>query len=370
MEAEQHQNNIAQQQQIQLQQEAEHVQQVMNNNQALRNIPKGCRPYQEPAHRHSLGPINVEYPNCHALHCKSEKLVHSSNANPKFGVCCLQGQIQLPALSEPPQLLHQLLTSSSPRARKFRDGIRQYNAAFAFTSVAVDVDQTILNGRGPYSFRMHGALHHKMGALHPHNPQRPSYAQLYIYDPQAALAARNSRNPNLDHVLMGELQDMLNINNPFVPLYKQAHQIMRESPAESQHNLQMAIVLEQGADCHQYNLPTVDEVAAIIPGTGEEDIDRHRDIVLHYKDGGTKHVSHLHPLYAPLHYVLLFPKGNQGWHRHINIVQQEDSTARSNHVTKRCYFAFRLHPRLMEPSDLLRGERLFQQYLVDARASI
>ena len=44
---EQHQNNLDQQLQI-LQEEAEHVQQVINNNNALRNTPKGCRPYQEP----------------------------------------------------------------------------------------------------------------------------------------------------------------------------------------------------------------------------------------------------------------------------------------------------------------------------------
>jgi hypothetical protein len=143
------------------------------------------------------------------------------------------------------------------------------------------------------------------------------------YDEHTALATHNSCNPNLDHVLVGELQDMLNTNNPFVPLYKQAYQIMRESPAESKPNLQMTIVLEQEADCRWYNLPTIDEVAAIIPGTGEENVDYKRDIVLHYKHGGTKPISHLHPLYHPLHYVMLFPMGDQGWHRWIKTVQLE-----------------------------------------------
>ena len=158
IEEEQHQFDLDQQQQMDQQVEAEHVQEVMVNNQALRNVPKGCRPYHEPAQRHSLGPMDVECPNCHAVHFKLERLTKSSNANPKFGICCLQGQIQLRPLSEP-HLLHQLFTSSAPHARKFRDGIRQYNSAFAFTSVAVDVDNTILNGRGPYSFRMCPALH-------------------------------------------------------------------------------------------------------------------------------------------------------------------------------------------------------------------
>ena len=132
----------------------------------------------------------------------------------------------------------------------------------------------------------------------------------------------------------------------------------------------MSLVLQQGDDHHQYNLPTVEEIATIIPGTGEEDVDHNRDIVLCYKRGGLCNISHLHPLYAPLHYVLLFPKGNQGWHRYIDIVRPESRAVRSKTVSQRCYFAFRLHPRPMESSDLFRGGRLFQQYLVDSWASI
>ena len=132
----------------------------------------------------------------------------------------------------------------------------------------------------------------------------------------------------------------------------------------------MAIVLEQDADCCHYNLPTIDEVAAIILGTREEDVDYNRHIVLHYKHGGLRHLSHIHPLYHPLHYVLLFSKGDQGWHRQIKIVQPEHRTVWSNHITQRCYFAFCLHPHPMEPSHLFRGGRLFQQYLVDTWASI
>ena len=58
---------------------------------------------------------------------------------------------------------------------------------------------------------------------------------------------------------------------------------MQESPPELQSNLQMSLVLQQGDDHHQYNLPSVNEIAKIIPGTGEEDVDHNRDIVLCYK---------------------------------------------------------------------------------------
>src|SRR6202040_735778 len=118
---------LAQAQQIQQQeQEAEldHIQDAIHAIHVLGTIPIGFRPYHDPDHRLSLGSMNMECPHCHTLHFMSEKLTASSRTSPKFGICCLQGQIQLPPFSESPQLLHSLLTSSTPRARKFRDNIR------------------------------------------------------------------------------------------------------------------------------------------------------------------------------------------------------------------------------------------------------
>ena len=82
-------------------------------------------------------------------------------------MCCLQGQIQLSIISQSPPLLHQLLKSSTPHTQKFRDDIYQYNSAFAFTSVAMDVVNTILSSHGPYSLRIHSEMYHKMGSLLP-----------------------------------------------------------------------------------------------------------------------------------------------------------------------------------------------------------
>jgi hypothetical protein len=109
-------------------------------------------------------------------------------------VCCLQGQVVLPHLQPPPPTLQKLLTGSNAKARGFWEKIRQYNCAFAFTSVAVKVDQAIVNHAGPYCFRINGELHHCMGSLLPDKGQQGSYAQLYIYDPAAAMDA-HSRQP-------------------------------------------------------------------------------------------------------------------------------------------------------------------------------
>lgn len=289
-------------------------------------------------------------------------------------MCCLQGQVQLDPFPEPPVTLRDLLTGVSPFSRTFRDHIRQYNAAFAFTSTSVNVNDNVVAGSGPYSFRLHGDLYHKMGALLPQEGVRPSYAQLYINDPHAALQARNTRNQNLNPMIMTELQAMFNDTHPYVPLYKQAYQVMMEKPPNEQANVQARIILQASDDPRRYNLPAVDEVAAIIPGSGDEDIDEHREIILRLKapaqGGSLKRISHLHPMYSPLHYVLMFPHGEQGWHTNIPSNPGPNGEMRSPNVSQRRYYSYRLHPRPDHPETIFRAGRLFQQYVVDAWASI
>ena len=91
-----------------------------------RLLPPGCAPYQEPLQRYSLGPMNVQYPHCHALHFDCEKLSKSTWAVPKFGSCCLQERIQLPPFHPAPATLQDLLCGRSSFAKEFKKNIRQY----------------------------------------------------------------------------------------------------------------------------------------------------------------------------------------------------------------------------------------------------
>ena len=184
-------------------------------------LPLGRRPFHDPVGRHTLSQMNIQCSKCHALHFPSEKLAVSSNRNPKFSSCCSQGKIDLPPFTDPPNFLKNLISGRSTKSTLFRNNIRQYNISFAFTSVAVNVDDSVLQGAGPYSFRIHGGLYHKMGSLLPPGDLDESYAQLYILDFQAALNQRNARNSNVDPSIMLDLQTMLYDVNPFIPLYKQ-----------------------------------------------------------------------------------------------------------------------------------------------------
>jgi len=84
-----------------------------------------------------------------------------------------------------PQELKILLTSKEISVAKFRDQIRMYNSMLAFTSLDAKVDESVTRGTGPYSFRIHGELYHKIGSMCPVEGQHPQFAQLYIHDTES-----------------------------------------------------------------------------------------------------------------------------------------------------------------------------------------
>ncbi|KAF8194927.1 hypothetical protein BJ912DRAFT_807026, partial [Pholiota molesta] len=268
---------------------------------------------------HKLGKMDIKCSKCSALHWIDERLAKSSKRNPQFGMCCFNGKIELPNLENPPPELSHLLTDTSPASKSFRSNIRQYNNALAMTSLGVKIDDSLnRQGGGPYVFKIQGKLSHLAGSLLPAEGAVPSYAQLYIYDGSEALNYRMNHpaNRSLNRATMQTLQDMLHRKHPAVQLYKQAFELTRNFPADQQHTI--ALRYDSDTDRRRYNLPTTsNEVAVILPGDGDR-AENTRDIILHRKAGeGLRRISELHPLYHSLHYVLLFPTGQLGWHPKI-----------------------------------------------------
>ena len=189
-------------------------------------VPPGGRPYVEPIQSHSLGPMNIQCPNCHALHFMSEKLTNSGVCEPRFDMCCLQGQVNLLAIQQWPCIF-----DDPQDRRQFKKKIRQYNNTLAFISVGVDVDNQTIQGSGPSLFCIHDTLHHLMGALIPPDGLQPSFAQLYIYDPEEATNRHVQGNPQLNPGILLDLHTILRNIHPYASLYKQAYEIMRVSPS-------------------------------------------------------------------------------------------------------------------------------------------
>lgn len=66
-------------------------------------------------------------------------------------------------------------------------------------------------------------------------------------------------------------------------------------------------------DRRRYNAPSSDEIAGIVPDDNLATVSS-RDIVVHTRDGGLKFLSEMHRAYDALHFVLMHPYGEHGWH--------------------------------------------------------
>ncbi|KAF9262974.1 hypothetical protein L218DRAFT_973346 [Marasmius fiardii PR-910] len=182
-----------------------------------------------------------------------QKLIEHSG---KFNLCCSDNQVQLPQMPEhPPELLN----------------------------LFIKVDQETLNMAGSYSFHMFRELHHRMSSLLPEEDGERTYAQLYIYDTgfnqddAINIQIQDDVNYGLDLETFIIIEGVLETSHPYVRLFQHAYELLRQQP----HAVKAHLRYVQGIDTRQYNLPTRGcEVAAIIPGSGEEDASEDQDLIV------------------------------------------------------------------------------------------
>ncbi len=154
-------------------------------------IPLACHEF-DGSHRglrHTLGEMTTMYGKCDALHFLEERAASSSCTNPQFTLCCAQGKVTLPLLAPPLEPLRRLLTSKETDAKDFRQHIRSYNSALAFTFVGANLDTSVAQP-GNYTYRLRGELYHRMGSLLPQPGEARKFAQLYISDLNTELDGR------------------------------------------------------------------------------------------------------------------------------------------------------------------------------------
>jgi hypothetical protein len=196
-------------------------------------------------------------------------------------------------------------------AKDFRQRIRSYNNALAFTSVGANLDTSVAQ-LGNYTYRFRGELYHRMGSLLPQPGEAPKFAQLYISDPHAELDGRMGYFGDLNRDTLQSLQIMLHACNPYASIYQMAAERLQGGAIE----LSIRLMNDRRTDLRRYNAPTANEVGALMVGGDVDEVDT-RDIVIRSTNGSFQCISPLHSAYAPLHYVLLFPDGRNGWHDSI-----------------------------------------------------
>ncbi|CAN1310082.1 hypothetical protein LINPERPRIM_LOCUS27942, partial [Linum perenne] len=86
---------------------------------------------------------------------------------------------------------------------------------------------------------------------------------------------------------------------------------------------------------------------------------------------GLQRITSLHPLFDSLHFPLLFPYGNDGFHNCIKYNPTRIPRGQKRqHVTQREYYCFRIQYRNAEGSTLIRGGKILQHYCIDAFTTV
>jgi hypothetical protein len=216
-----------------------------------------------------------------------------------------------------PSDLYKYFVSNKEDPVEFRSHVQQYNKVFMFTLSRGPwhLDGSIFDGCGPLTYKIQGELYHQIDPLWPEEGQVPLYSQLYIYDPLEGLEHQHNNNPQTQWKTMAFLQDLLHNCNPFVNIYEQAAVLTHSCSLPAYH---LNLDLLEASDCRCYNLPTTHhELAVIIPGDVDTCIDL-RSIIICKKGGPLIHITEIHPFYIALHFPLLAPTGQSGWHKELH----------------------------------------------------
>ncbi|CAN0922380.1 ATP-dependent DNA helicase PIF1 [Linum grandiflorum] len=188
-----------------------------------------------------------------------------------------------------------------------------------------------------------------MGSLLPPEGCPPRYSQLYVHDP------------------VSEVADLLDTFNVLAKSFRRVRDALQQ-PAN--HNLRLRIAGSRVERDRMYELPSGTELAGLIPGDFAPTQDD-RDIIVNNKTTGLCRITSLNPLFDSLHFPMLFPYGNDGYHNRIRYnPAHRDPKKKRKYVTQREYYCFRLQYRHAEGKTLIRSGKALQHFCIDAFTTI
>ncbi|GJR79974.1 hypothetical protein Tco_0150759 [Tanacetum coccineum] len=252
--------------------------------------------------------------HCGALFWFEERLKNTpTGARPRYNRCCRTGRVALRTYQIYPEYIKMLLND-----RHFLENIRAYNQMFSMTSLGVNIDESINNGRGPYVFKISGQLYHWIGSLCPADGDPPRFLQLYIYDTDNEVDNRLTHFGGDSSVLRRDivegLIDLLDTHNALVQLFRTAREKFQDN-----HIPNFKVRLYNVIGAREYELPTGDMLGAIVYETGPDNVMDY-DIMLETRSGYPQRVNKLHASYMSLQFPLLFIYGEDGYSKDLKMV--------------------------------------------------
>ncbi|SAM09761.1 hypothetical protein [Absidia glauca] len=303
--------------------------------------PDVCHEEGESYHRYLLPAMEKECAQCGAKVWINEKLTSSSLSNPIYSICCNSGKVLLPLPSPPPEPMLSIIlnhTSSNEAASDL------HNTSADSNNLQMERDKV---------FRISGTIYHKLGGITNPNGQS-KFAQVYFQDPEEQLRQRTSLIQHLNPRTIGMIQQIILANNCFSQGLMSAYEQYGSNPIEN-----LAIRIRAAPTLgRRYDVPSCPEIAAMVVENSTDGTFHPHDVVIKNRNGGLRTISSLHPSYMPLHYVLMFPYGEDGWSPDMRSFSGDQQR-----VISRGYSAYMLMVR--DNHYIHHYNRLFQQYVVD-----
>ncbi|XP_072076796.1 uncharacterized protein [Arachis hypogaea] len=181
------------------------------------------------------------------------------------------------------------------------------------------------------------------------------------------MSSRTTNN-NIDQSLVLDLKDMIDQYNVLAHKFRIVRNYLNQGDIT---NIRLWLYRKRSKDVRVYNLPSSNEVAALIVGYFDSE-DTGRDIIVQLKFGHLQRIHETHTAFIPFQYPMMFPYVEDGYQEDIHLRESHraDENRKKQHVSLREFIAFRIQEKRVEYVTIVNGGRLFQQFLVDCFSMI
>jgi hypothetical protein len=112
---------------------------------------------------------------------------------------------------------------------------------------------------------------------------------------------------HMDFPTIARVQQYLNAQNPYVPFLRNAADLLRI------HGVKKVVLQVTERLGRRYAVPEANEIAVFVQHDYMSAPNQFRSVLLCNQQQGFYSINEYNPLYDPLHYVLMFPRGEHGY---------------------------------------------------------
>nr|GEU29273.1 DNA helicase [Tanacetum cinerariifolium] len=174
-----------------------------------------------------------------------------------------------------------------------------------------------------------------------------------------------NKGKELKEEIVEGLTQLLDNHNALVQLFRTARNKYMDADIP-----EFKVRLYSVVGTRRYELPTSETVGAIVfsdSSAAENDF----DLIIEEHSRFPQWVNKLHPSYMSLQFPLLFIYGEDGYKKDMKLADIPGQSTKANkRMSMNMYYSYQIHDPLNHYSLLLRGGKLFQQYVVTAYCAI